>query len=569
MKFIPSLAVAAALILSAAPLAAQPAAVNVASFANPNLPNGKIAQGSMFEIFGSGIADPGINTDPEFPLDTVLAGSSVSVTVGGTTVQCPMVRTLANDRVAALMPSNAPLGTGTFTVTYNGATSPPAPIEVVAHSPGIFTLNSAGSGPGIFTNAQTFAINTALTAFQPGDFVDVWMTGLGAAPFSDSIQPPLQDLAYDVKVFIGGQEIPVLFRGRSGCCAGLDIVRFQVPQNVEGCYVPVQVSVNGAPSNIATMAISSGGGLCSDGDGGFLDPGLLSIANEVGAASIGQVTLSRLSFSADGLPGVGQTFVLDNDSASASFIRYTRDEIIRLRGVFNQTTIGSCSAFQFSGAEVDQADPSAANAQGIPAGTITVSGNGRTETLDQTSPGNYFKSFLQIPGLPGGIPLPIQGFEGMRKGQFGGGGFFGPGNYTVAGSGSETVGAFSTNVTIPQRPTNNMDSIPFVNRSSSLTITYTPTPSADYVQITGSSITDINAQEPSGAFFFCRANPATGSFTIPQPILALMPASESSEAGPTGSLSVGIGSLNEFSVSGIDKAFSGYLDMQLTTKEYR
>ena len=558
-----------ALLLSVVPLAAQPAAVNVASFANPNLPNGKIAQGSMFEIFGSGIADAGINTDPEFPLDTVLAGSSVSVTVGGTTVQCPMVRTLANDRVAALMPSNAPLGMGRFTVTYNGSTTAPAPIEVVAHSPGIFTLNSAGSGPGIFTNAQTFAINTALTSFQPGAFVDVWMTGLGAVPFSDSIQPPLQDLAYDVKVFVGGQDIPVLFRGRSGCCAGLDIVRFQVPQNVEGCYVPVQVSVNGAPSNIATMAISNSGGVCSDGEGGFLDEDLLSTVNDAGSASIAQVSLNRLTISADGLPGVGQTFVLDNDSASASFLRYTRDQIIRLRGIFNQTTIGSCSAFQFRGEEVNQQDPSALNAQGIPAGTVTISGPRGTETLNQGSPGNYFKSFFQIPGLPGGIPIPMQAIKDMRKGQFGGGGFFGPGTYTAAGSGSESVGQFSTQITVPQRPTNNMDSIEFIDRSRSLTVTYTPTPSADYVQITGFSITDIDAAEPSGAFFFCRANPAAGSFNVPQPILGLMPRSEVSDGIPSGGLSVGIGSQKEFIVSGIDKAFSGYLDMQQTIKEYR
>jgi len=557
------------LLLSVAPLAAQPAAVNVASFANPNLPNGKIAQGSMFEIFGSAIADAGINTDPEFPLDTTLAGSSVSVTVGGTTVECPMVRTLANNRVAALMPSNAPLGIGSFTVTYRGSTTPPAPIEVVAHSPGIFTLNSAGSGPGIFTNAQTFAINTVLTSFQPGDFIDVWMTGLGAVPFSDSIQPPLQDLSYDVKMFVGGQEVPVLFRGRSGCCAGLDIVRFQVPQNIEGCYVPVQVSVNGASSNIATMSISNNGGACSDGEGGFLDEGLLSIANDAGEATIAQVSLSRLTISADGLPGVGQTFVLDNDSASAFFQRYSRDQLIRLRGLFNQTTSGSCSTFQFSGGEVNQVDPGTLNAQGIPAGTITVSGPRGTDTLNQTSTGNYFKSFFQIPGLPGGIPISIQAIKDMRKGQFGGGGFFGPGTYTATGSGSESVGAFSTQITIPQRPTNNLDSITVIDRSSPLTVTYTPTPSADYVQITGFSITDPAASDPSGAFFFCRADPGAGSFTVPQPILALLPPSELSDGIPAGALSVGIGSQKEFSVSGIDKAFSGYLDMQQTIKEYR
>ena len=44
------------LTLFSLPLAAQPTAVvNVASFANPNLPNGKVAQGSMFTVFGTNI----------------------------------------------------------------------------------------------------------------------------------------------------------------------------------------------------------------------------------------------------------------------------------------------------------------------------------------------------------------------------------------------------------------------------------------------------------------------------------------------------------------------------------
>ena len=74
------------LSLALAPLAlAQTAStpVSVASFANPNFINGKIAQGMMFEIFGAGIGMPGFNQPAGFPLQTELAGTSVRVTIGG------------------------------------------------------------------------------------------------------------------------------------------------------------------------------------------------------------------------------------------------------------------------------------------------------------------------------------------------------------------------------------------------------------------------------------------------------------------------------------------------------
>ena len=143
------------LSLVLAPLAlAQTAStpVSVASFANPNFINGKIAQGMMFEIFGAGIAMPGFNQPADFPLPTELAGTSVRVTVGGQVRDCFVVRTLNNDRVAAILPSDTPVGTGTLVVTFNGQSTPSVPIEVVAHSPGVFTLASTGSGPGVFTD---------------------------------------------------------------------------------------------------------------------------------------------------------------------------------------------------------------------------------------------------------------------------------------------------------------------------------------------------------------------------------------------------------------------------------
>lgn len=96
--------------------AQQVVSVNSASYAHPDLPNGGIAQGSMFIGFGSGMGPASIAFPSPWPFPTELAGTSMQVTVGGQTVDCFMVYTVAT-QVAAILPSNTPLGDGTLTVT--------------------------------------------------------------------------------------------------------------------------------------------------------------------------------------------------------------------------------------------------------------------------------------------------------------------------------------------------------------------------------------------------------------------------------------------------------------------
>ncbi len=309
--------------------------VSVASFANPNFINGKIAQGMMFEIFGSTIATSGFNQPADFPLPTDLLGTSVRVTVGGQTRDCFVVRTLNNDRVAAILPSDTPIGTGTLVVTYNGQSTPPVPIEVVAHSPGVFTLASTGNGPGVYTDPLTNQVNTVFNAFQPGDLVDAWMTGLGAAPFADNILPPLADLGYDVSVTVGGIAASDSFHGRSaGCCSAIDIVRFTIPSGVAGCHVPVIFSVNGVPGNVTTMSIGGNRGACSDGTFG-LDSELLTRAQQNGSVNLGSVDLNRSTFTIDGFPQpVQQVFELNLESAGGGFNRFTPADLLRYRASF-------------------------------------------------------------------------------------------------------------------------------------------------------------------------------------------------------------------------------------------
>src|SRR5579871_5310155 len=128
-----SIALAAASVGSAAPTIAAQGVKNAASFADPQLPNGSIAQGSIFNIFGSGMGPTTIAYASSLPLPTTLSGTSISVTVSGATVQCVMFYTSAG-QVAAILPSTTPVGTGTISVTYNGSASPTAPITVVKSS---------------------------------------------------------------------------------------------------------------------------------------------------------------------------------------------------------------------------------------------------------------------------------------------------------------------------------------------------------------------------------------------------------------------------------------------------
>ena len=253
----------AASTASAQPVISTP--VNQGSFIPPDLPLWAVAQGSMFAIFGLRMAPDEIVVVDAFPLSTELAGTSVQVTVGGVTVDCFMVFTLAG-QVAAILPSGTPVGDGTITLTYNGEHSNEAQIRVVEHSVGMFALRQDGRGPGIFTDPG-FALNTITNAFAPGSIAIAWLTGLGARTADDRAVPQDLKRQLDLVVKVGGNEAKVHYAGPSGCCAGVDQVSFEIPPGPEGCFVPVVMLIGESVSNFVSLAISSTGTTCSDGQG--------------------------------------------------------------------------------------------------------------------------------------------------------------------------------------------------------------------------------------------------------------------------------------------------------------
>ncbi len=341
-------------LMLVAPVGAQQVVpVNVASYSHPDLPNGGIAQGSMFVGFGSGggMGPASIEFPSPWPFPTELAGTTMQVTVGGETVDCFMVYTLAS-QVAAILPSYTPLGEGTLTVRYNGAIAATGPITVVKHAFGVFALNQQGHGPIVATNPLSDppgAVYTTTNSAAPGDFIDIWGTGLGPVSFPDEGPITPGDLGYDVEVYIGGISVPVLYAGRS-CCSAIDLIRVQ-SSGLFGCFLPVTVVVEGGASNYTTISIDPDGGTCTPNPI-FGDPDF-DEAKTSGMLRTGDVQLLRLRSALPTAPLKAQSLDQVLDSVVASYRQYDMSNTDLFAGVIPIPPVGSCTVYEFKGGNTD------------------------------------------------------------------------------------------------------------------------------------------------------------------------------------------------------------------------
>jgi uncharacterized protein (TIGR03437 family) len=494
--------------------------VNAASFISANLPAGSIAQGSFFSIFGNGLgpANPGLNAN-SYPLSTNLGGVSVKVTQGSTSVNAiPLF--VAQYQINAVMPSNTPTGTVQVTVSYNGLTSAPASVQVVAANFGAFTV-SGGHGPGIVDNyvsATQNPLNTTSVTAAPGDYVILWGTGLGPLPggASDTLPPVAGSLPVSVQVLLGNSTISPAYAGRAPGLAGVDQIDFQLPSNVAlGCYVPLQVVVNGNASNAVTMAINNNRQPCSD-----TSP--FSATSRSGGANA-SILLSRLSYTdptnalkiGNGTVDIAMgTFNQSSGTGALGFSLFASLPPINTCTYYNN--VGSLNGLL--GGQM----PSAANAATpLDAGpTITVQGPNGTQGVSYSNSSAQVSPYLGVLGTGGGWTALGLGPSTP---------FLDPGTYTVTGQGGKDVGPFQYTMQVPSGATWTNDSITAVDRTKGLTILWSGgNPSTQAVAIIGYSSSP--ATNVSGGFA-CLSDMAPRSFTVPSSFLANLPATPASNPG--------------------------------------
>ncbi len=558
------------LVLLVSPSLAAPqinGATNAASFLSPALPNGGLAQGALVTLFGNDLGpDPYVQVS-QFPLQTTLAGVSAKITAGGQTFDAiPIV--VWEKQTTILIPSNVPVGQAQVQLIYNGQTSNSFPIRVVSNAFGIFALNQAGSGPGIFTNALLPAndpawVNTLTTSAAPGDWYDIWGTGLGPVSGDEAAGPLPGDLRnqINVQVIVGGRQAEVLYAGRSGCCAGIDQIRFVVP-NVPGCYVPLVVVVNGVPSNSVTMSINPGGGTCSVGN--VVTSQDLDKAKQQGAMSTGWINVFRTAIQAPmQVPGGGPAELI-TESGSASFERHTYSQLIAAQPVNGFVTRDSCYVFVSSDEDDDEGEPPSSDPSDadpirpqafLDAGPqININGpNGQR----QLKPVSGQKGIYDGP-LGNNFPFPIPGQpQGL---------YLDPGRYTFDnGNGGADVGPFQTSLDVPVAAEwTNRDQINTVPGGQPLRITWTG--AQGDVIISGASIDDPNDLV---GIFVCLAPGSAGQFDVPAWVIDSLPASSVKENIPLGFLGL-YSTVGErrFNANGLDAGFLSWSDVKMKNVSY-
>jgi uncharacterized protein (TIGR03437 family) len=474
---------------------------NAAGEVSQGLPNAGIAQGSIFILVGTGMGPLNILISQTPFQSTSLGGTSVSITVAGTTVSAPMYYTSAT-QVAALLPSNTPVGTGTVTVTYsnngNVQVGAAAPISVVANNLGIFTVDSSGQGPGIVTYSDYSLVsagkaancggpNTTCGAANPGDTLILWATGLG--PVSNDADVGVA-INIPLKVWLGGLQAAVTYQGR-GCCVGEDQINFVVPPNAPtGCAIPLLVQIGNEVSNNTVIPIANGSRNCTPSN-----PGLAANLEQLVMA--GPIDYGSIKLSRDPAPS-GNGY---QDTATLKFARYPG---------YNP------GSQPFFASYVDDQ----------PLGTCIVYSNLNASTslpVPFTNTLNFGTIFL-VTGPNGQMGLGVGGGTSITV-LSSTGTYLSPGAYTVTGNGGSDIGPINANVTIPTpatltTPNPNGANSP-VTRSNGMTVSWTGGGAGSIVRILITGATDKTLT--TGASVYCEVLASAGTFTVPAYAMLALP----------------------------------------------
>jgi uncharacterized protein (TIGR03437 family) len=518
-----------------APIISYRGVMNAASLTPPGLSGSEIAQGSIFSIAGQQLGPPILTQASSFPLLTTLAGVSVKVIQGTTSVNAfPLV--VSASQVFAIMPSNAPLGQVSIQVTYNNDASNITPATVAANSFGIFSLSGSGFGPGTVQNfiaQNNQPVNSLTQTANPGQTVTLWGTGLGAIAGADNVEPTAGNLSTPVEIFVGGMLAPSTYSGRSSCCAGLDQIVFQLPEAVpQGCYVPVQVRTAGTTlSNAVTMAISGDGNTCSD-PGNAIAP-LFAAGGTVGAA-----ILSRSMLRTD--VDTNQPTDVSMDQALIS-LQDAPGSGLFFNSALSAPPLGTCTMYSVSGRTPtpNLPDFSGGLGNGLDAGpAIAISGRSQA-SLNRSPLLPFYAGYL-------GTDDPYFGASTLV--------FNESGPTTISGTGGTGVEKFQIAVP-PAVQVNwlNRLQIGIIDRTQPLTVTWSPGGLENTTMAIGASNYDLLTNTTQT--LICTADPAAGSFVVPSYILgAFLPSSTAfgRSHGVLGLAAVPAQGLTKFTASGLD-----------------
>ena len=543
---------AAALPVIAQPTISPGGVTNIASLAPDGLRNSGIAAGSIFVVNGTGLGAPNptpINLfqNATYPLPTgaglngttvqLLAAPGQALVGGHSLVPC-IVLYESPTMVAAIVPSSTQPLAYTVSVTYNGQTSAQSgTVHVVPTAFGQFTYGQAfgspgtGNGPGPIqqqNSSGSFVVNLFDAPAVAGQTILLYGTGLGAVNGDESQGPTNGAVvglnALNFTVYIGGKiatfEVGQDYIGRfisnGQAYAGVDIIEVQIPQGVQGCYVPVAVVVGGVTSNITTMAIDPSGTFCNDPMIGYSQADLQQVVTDQ-AARFGTVSVSNLSL-LEPNGSIGRS-----DAISASFVNMTPTQFHSSPGA--GPSAGGCTVILVG----PNSQPQVLGTPIDAGSAISLSGPDGSQQIAQAA------GQLTYTNLTSSTSPMVD-----------------PGGFSIGnGGGGADVGAFQGSFTVPAAPQGIQGGGSTIPTNSNLVLAWSSADPNSLVEVLGLS---ADANTGLAAAFQCTAPASANVIQIPSYVLSWLPTTNSS-VGLLSVLTIGLG---RFQAPGLEAGYFSY-----------
>jgi uncharacterized protein (TIGR03437 family) len=210
-----------------------------------------LAPGMIFTVFGS-FAGVGKKSALAFPLPNTIEGLSLSIGAAS----CPLLYVSAT-QVNAIAPANLALGSSTLVVKLNSSILASVPVLVLGSAPDLFM-----NGTHAAALNGDYTINSSGNPVHAGTTLILYATGQGAvnntppdgAPARSS---PLSHTQAGTTATLGGLTAKVFYSGLAPGFSGLAQINILVPAALPTGDYPVQLTIDGAPSNVATVSVIS------------------------------------------------------------------------------------------------------------------------------------------------------------------------------------------------------------------------------------------------------------------------------------------------------------------------
>ncbi|HTB15456.1 MAG TPA: IPT/TIG domain-containing protein [Bryobacteraceae bacterium] len=209
-----------------------------------------LAPGELIDLFGTGLASSAVTTPGGQAFPTSLGGVSVTID----TIPCPIYY-VSPTQLSVIVPygvASNMSGLANIQVTNNGVQSNVVQMYLTDAAPGAFSQNASGIGLAAALHAATGGLITSASPAQPGEYISLYLTGLGpvSPTVTDGVLGPSSPLSVADVYNAGNLSVYFNDYGQNGSTGNQGTIEFAgLAPSLAGLYqINVQVPTSGLAS---------------------------------------------------------------------------------------------------------------------------------------------------------------------------------------------------------------------------------------------------------------------------------------------------------------------------------